>query len=140
MAFGLELYNAAGNLSLGISDRLPKYFGIYSGSIYSPADQTVYSKIFNTQIIIPEITADGTWEISPEFKVQMSHDGSPLAYPWTVNGYLIEGQVVFNSPEFVINAGRIDISWLACTSADGGTYHGVSVIMELTYNIIVYRY
>lgn len=55
MSYGLRVWDAAGNLTLDVSDRLSRYFGSYS--------VTTNGHIDSQNISVPGIADDGTWAV-----------------------------------------------------------------------------
>lgn len=62
MSHGLRVWDANGNLTLDITDRLTRIVSTHSFSFFVPNETYVSEKSFN--ITVPNISANGAWFVS----------------------------------------------------------------------------
>jgi hypothetical protein len=60
MSYGLQVFDSSGDITLDTGDRLLRYFGKVTGSIYAPT-----LTLLTWYINIPNLSTDGTWFVYP---------------------------------------------------------------------------
>jgi len=95
MAYGLQIWDAAGKLLLDIEDRISRIHGIYSVTIPAyPTEATIY---------IPGMVNDGTWAVA----FDIAGDNREIGYRIDT-GYI----ALFNQQTYVSSPYTISITLL----------------------------